>query len=182
MKKVLAWIRHELVSAVPAAAYFFVAFQIIAFTDALLLEDYGIDMPTFALATVAALVAAKVVLIIDAMPLANRFAQAPLVYGIAWKSLLFIAVVAAFKYLEHLLPLLQQHRGFVAAHQGLWEEIEWPRLAAATIWLVVLFSVFAAVRELGRVLGRERLRHIFLAPPEAPCADGGREAKPAAVD
>ena len=37
MKKVLAWIRHELVSAVPAAAYFFVAFQIIAFTDALLL-------------------------------------------------------------------------------------------------------------------------------------------------
>jgi len=166
MSKALAWIRHELVSAVPAAVYFFVAFQIIAFADALLLEDYGIDVPTFALATVAALVAAKVVLIVDAMPLANRFAQAPLVCAIAWKSLLFIAVVAAFKYLEHLLPLLHQHRGFVAAHQGLWEEIEWPRLAAATIWLVVLFSVFAAVRELSRVLGTGRLRQLLLEPPQ----------------
>ena len=55
MERAARWLWHELVSAAPAAAYFFAVFQLVAFTDALLLEDYGIHVPTFMLATVAAL-------------------------------------------------------------------------------------------------------------------------------
>ena len=162
MNRTIAWLKREVVEAIPAAVYFFVGFQIIAFTDALMLEEYGIRVSTFLLATFAALVAAKVVLILDAMPIVNRFASAPLLVSIAWKTLLFLLLVGAFKYLEHLLPLVREHKDLLLAHRRLFAEIEWPRVSAATIWLIVLFAGFCSGRELGRVLGRERLRRIFL--------------------
>lgn len=162
MNRAVAWLKREIVEAIPAAVYFFVGFQIIAVSDALMLEEYGIRVSTFMLATVAALVAAKVVLILDAMPFVNRFASAPLLVSIVWKTLLFLLLVGAFKYLEHLLPLLREHRDLLVANRRLFTEIEWPRVFAATIWLIVLFAGFCTGRELGRVLGRERLRRIFL--------------------
>ena len=162
MNRAVAWLKHEIVEAIPAAVYFFVGFQIIAFTDALMLEEYGVRVSTFMLATVAALVSAKVVLILDAMPIVNRFAARALVVSIAWKTLLFLLLVAAFKYLEHLLPPLREHKDLLVANRSLFTEIEWPRVFAATIWLIVLFAGFCTGRELGRVLGREQLRRIFL--------------------
>ena len=109
VNRAVAWLKREIVEAIPAAVYFFVGFQIIAFTDALMLEEYGVRVSTFMLATVAALVSAKVVLILDAMPFVNRFAAAPLLVSIVWKTLLFLLLVGAFKYLEHLLPMLREH-------------------------------------------------------------------------
>ena len=162
MNRAIAWLKREIVEAIPAAVYFFVGFQIIAFTDALMLEEYGIRVSTFLLATLAALVAAKVVLILDAMPIVNRFAARPLVVSILWKTLLFLLLVGAFKYLEHLLAMLREYKDLLLAHRRLVSEIEWPRVFAATIWLIVLFAGFCTGRELGRLLGREKLRRIFL--------------------
>lgn len=167
MNRAIAWLKREIVEAIPAAVYFFVGFQIIAFTDALMLEEYGVRVSTFMLATVAALVSAKVVLILDAMPVVNRFTARPLLVSIAWKTLLFVLLVGAFKYLEHLLPLLREHKDLLVANRRLFTEIEWPRVFAAMIWLIVLFAGFCTGRELGRVLGRERLRRIFLESRES---------------
>lgn len=172
MERAARWLWHELVSAAPAAAYFFAAFQLVAFTDALLLEDYGIHVPTFMVATVAALIAAKVVLILDLMPLANRFSGQPLAVSIAWKTMLFLLVIGLFKYLEHLVPLLHRHRDLAAAHHALVDALQWPRVLALGIWFSVLFSVFAAVRELGRVFGRSALVALFFGKPGG--LDAGR--------
>jgi hypothetical protein len=165
--RAIAWLKREIVEAIPAACYFFVGFQIIAFSDALMLEEYGIRVSTFMLATVSALVAAKVVLILDAMPIVNRFSSAPLLVSIAWKTLLFLLLVGAFKYLEHLVPLLRELEDLPLANRRLFTTIEWPRVFAATIWLIVLFAGFCTGRELGRVLGRERLRRIFFESRES---------------
>jgi hypothetical protein len=161
MKRFLHWLAHEMREAAPAALWFFVSFQLIALTDALMLEQYGIRASAFLMATVAALVAAKVVLIVDLLPFANRFAQAPLAASIAWKSFLILLVAGTFKYLEHLLPLLYHHHDPLLANRELLTSIGWHRFWAIVIWLVVLSSGFCTLRELGRVLGRERLRQIF---------------------
>ena len=164
MGRIAGWVKRELREAAPAACFFFCGFQLVAFTDALMLEEYGVRVSTFMLATVAALAAAKVVLVLDALPFVNRFAAAPLVVGIAWKTLLFLLLVGAFKYLEHLLPLLGAHENLLLAHRSLFAAIEWPRFWAVLIWLVVLFFGFCTMRELGRVLGRDRLVRIFPQP------------------
>jgi hypothetical protein len=162
MKRILHFLVHEMRAALPAALWFFVSFQLIALTDALMLEQYGIRAADFLVATVAALVAAKVVLVVDLLPFANRFARAPLVFGIAWKTSLFLIVAGAFKYLEHLVPLIYQHHDPLQANRVLFASVGWHRLWAMLIWLVVLSAGFCTLRELGRVLGREHLRQIFL--------------------
>jgi uncharacterized membrane protein len=161
----VSWLKHELVEAAPAAAWFFVSFQVIALTDALILEDYGVRVSTFMLATVAALVAAKVVLILDMLPVANRYAHRPLLVSVAWKTLLSMIGVVLFRYAEHLLPQLLQHRDLAEAHRHMLQEIQWPRVASAQIWMLVLFSLFFLLRELGRVLGRERLKELLIRSP-----------------
>jgi hypothetical protein len=49
-------LKHELWEFVPVAIFFFVAFQLIAFTQALMLEQYGIRISTFLAATIGALI------------------------------------------------------------------------------------------------------------------------------
>lgn len=73
---------HELREFVPPAIFFFIAFQLIAFTQALMLQQYGIRVSTFLAATVGSLIVAKVVLIADLLPIINRFPEKPLVYNI----------------------------------------------------------------------------------------------------
>jgi len=40
-------LKHLIRETIPPAAFFFVAFQLLAFTRALMLKRYGIEVPTF---------------------------------------------------------------------------------------------------------------------------------------
>ena len=73
MSSILSRLKHELVEVIPPAVFFFVAFQLIAFTRALMLQEYGIRTSTFVATTIGALLVAKVVLIVDLVPFVNRF-------------------------------------------------------------------------------------------------------------
>lgn len=61
-------LKHEFVQVIPPAIFFFIAFQVIAFTQALMLRQYGITVSTFMVATIGALIVAKVVLVVDLLP------------------------------------------------------------------------------------------------------------------
>lgn len=41
----------------------------------------------------------------------------------------------------------------------------WPHFWAVQLWLVVLIFVYCALRELVRVIGRQRVQQIFLGAP-----------------
>jgi hypothetical protein len=52
-------LKHELRQLITVILFFFVAFQLLALTEAMMLEHYGIRVSAFLKATVAALVVAK---------------------------------------------------------------------------------------------------------------------------
>ena len=79
MSSILARVKHELGEAIPPAVFFFVAFHLIAFTRALMLQVYGIPTSTFVAVTIAALIVAKVVLIVDLVSTVNKFPEKPLI-------------------------------------------------------------------------------------------------------
>ena len=58
-------LKHEVRELVPTTLFFFVGFELLVLTQALMLEQDGIKVTTFAAAAVGALVVAKVVLIAD---------------------------------------------------------------------------------------------------------------------
>ena len=158
-------VKHELRELIPVTLFFFVAFQLLALTDALILKQYGIGATTFFAATMLALIVAKVVLITDHFALVNRFPEKPLVYNVIWKTFIYFLAALAFRYLEHLIHFWRKSASFAEANRRLVEEIIWPHFWAVQLWLLVLLLVYCAIRELVRTLGRERITQMFFKEP-----------------
>ncbi|MFG0319245.1 MAG: hypothetical protein ACF8XB_18385 [Planctomycetota bacterium JB042] len=168
MSRIAARLKHEFLAVLPPTLFFFVSFQVIAFTKALMLEQYGVRVTTFVTATIAALVVGKVVLLVDLIPFVNRFPHKPLAWNVVWKTALYMLAALLVRYVEHLIDFLRDGEGLAAANRRLIDEVVWPHFWAVQIWLLVLFLVYCAVREVGRALGRERVTAMFFgAPPPA---------------
>ena len=165
MNKLGRLIDKEVRELLPPTIFFFIAFHILALFRALILRQYGIQMSTVAGATVAALVVGKVVLIADALPFVNRFPEKPLMYNVAWKTLIYIVAALVVHYLEHLIPVWWRMRDLAEANRQLGQEIVWPHFWAIQLWLLVLFFVDRAIRELVRAMGPREVRRMFFGGP-----------------
>ena len=165
MSRILSRVKHELGEAIPPAVFFFIAFHVIAFTRALMLQEYGIRTSTFVAVTIAALVIAKVVLIVDLVPFVNRFPEKPLIYNVLWKTAIYQVAALLVRYIEHLIPFVREHGDLALANHHLLDKVVWPHFWFIQIWLLVLFFLYCTMRELIRVLGRERVRAIFFGSP-----------------
>ena len=166
MSNIVLKLKHELLKIIPATVFFFVAFQLLALTNALILEQYGIQVSTFINASIAALVVAKVVLIVDMLPFVNRYPHKPLIYNIMWKTLIYVLAALAVRYIEHLLPFIERYDSLLLAHQHLLEKVIWAHFWVIQIWLLVYFLMFCTLRELIRALGRDKISALFLGTPE----------------
>jgi hypothetical protein len=165
VSKVWTVIKHEFHEVIPPTIFFLISFHIVLLDRALMLREYGLQISSMAGATVAALLIAKVVLIADKLPIINRFPEKPLIYNVVWKTAIYVGASLFLHYLEHLVPLWWRMGQFRAANEYLWSEIVWPHFWAIQLWLVVLIFVYCSMRELVRLIGRQRVQQIFFGPP-----------------
>ncbi len=154
-------LKHELRELIPVTVFFLATFQLLALTQALMLEQFGIRVSAFLTATVMALVVAKVVLITDHFPLVNRFSDKPLSYSVVWKTAIYFVASLVVRYVEHLIHFWRQTGTFAEANRRLFEEIVWPHFWGVQLWLLILLLVYCTFRELVRALGRERVIVMF---------------------
>jgi hypothetical protein len=162
MQKILRSIKRELREVIPPAIFFFVAFTVIAYTKKLILEQYHIEFSGFVNAAVGALIVAKVVLLADMIPFINKYPDKPLIYNVAWKTVIYVLVAFIVRFLEYLIPLWWKYRSLSLATERLWNEIIWPHFWAIQIWLFCLFFVFVSFRELARTIGEDRFFKMYL--------------------
>ena len=168
MGKVSSKLKEELFALLPPTIFFFVALHIVAFVRVLMLKKTGIAPSSSISIAVAALILGKAVLIADMLPLINRFPHKPLIYNIAWKTVIYLLLSAVIHYLERLIDFWRQTGGFVAGNQKLLAEIVWPHFWAIQIILLVLIVMYCTMHELVRVIGREKVLRIFFGPMPAP--------------
>lgn len=158
-------LRRELRALVPVTVFFFVSFQLLALTEALILRQYVVRTPAFLGATLTALVMAKVVLIADKVPGVNRFPHKPLAYNVVWKTAIYFCAALAVRYVEHLVRFWRRTGDLAEANRRLFDEIVWTHFAGVQIWLLVLITVYCAARELARAVGRERIIRLYFHDP-----------------
>ena len=161
MQKFAAIIYKEIREMLPPTIFFFAAFNLIALTTALNLRHYGISFTTFSLATVAALIVGKVVLITDKFSFINKFPSKPLIYNVVWKTIIYAFASVLVRYLERVVHFLFEYGSLSSANRHLFEEMVWPRFWAIQIWLLVLLLLYCSFRELIRVVGRQTVVEIF---------------------
>lgn len=157
-------IKEEFKAMLPPAIFFFIALHLVAFVRALMLEGTGIALSTSLSVTIAALIIAKAVLIADLLPLINRYPHKPLIYNVTWKTAIYFVVAGLVHYLEKLFDCWRETGGLATANEKLLSEIVWPHFWAIQIFLLVMILMYCTMRELVRVIGRDRVLQIFLGP------------------
>lgn len=158
-------LKHEMRELIPVTVFFFVTFQLLVLTQALMLEEFGIKVSSFVSATILALVVSKVVLIADHFPLLNRYPDKSLAYNVAWKASVYFVASLVVRYVEHVIHFWRQSASFGEANRKLYDEIVWPHFWGVQLWLLILLLVFCSVRELARTVGRAHLVSMFFSSP-----------------
>jgi hypothetical protein len=121
-------------------------------------------------------VVAKVVLIVDHVPAVNRFPRKPLVYNVIWKTVIYVVAALVVRYIEHLIRFVGNHDSIAEANRAMLSEVVWPHFWAVQMWLCVLFLMYCTIREVTRVLGRDRVRQMFFGPPALRVKSSGAAA------
>ena len=168
MSKLSTKLKEEFFALLPPTIFFFVALHILTFVRVLMLKGMGISPLSSISVAVAALILGKAMLIADMLPLINRFPNKPLIYNVAWKTLIYLLMASLIHYLERLIEFWRQAGGFVAGNKKLLAEMVWPHFWAIQIILLVLIAMYCTMHELVRVIGKEKVLRIFFGPMPVP--------------
>jgi hypothetical protein len=161
-------LKEEFFKLLPPTIYFFVALHIVAFVHVLMLKKTGFAPSSTISIAVGALILGKAVLIADMLPMINRFPNKPLIYNVAWKTLIYLLVATLIHYLERLVDFWRQAGSFVAGNEKLLAEIVWPHFWAIQIILLILIVMYCTMHELVRVIGKKKVLQIFFGPLPIP--------------
>lgn len=158
-------VKEEIGKLVPPTIFFFITLHMIALIRSLMLKGTGIPVASSFVIAIAALTLGKAVLLSDALPLVNRYPDKPLAYNVAWKTAIYFVAATFIHYLENLYDFWKDAGGLVSANEKLLGAIVWPHFWATEILLVVILFMYCTMRELIRVIGRDKVREMFFGLP-----------------
>jgi hypothetical protein len=152
---------HEAREALPPTIFFFVGFNVIVLTTNLLVAEYLVAVSNFMLATVAALVVGKAVLVANKIPLLRRYDRAPLIQPILFKTAFYWVVVFLARLLERFVHFVLEGNpaGDFIAHLA--TTFSWHRFSAISLWILVLFLIYVTASEFSHLFGPGELRRLF---------------------
>ncbi len=155
--RVRRFLWKELKLVLPPTLYFFVAFNLVAFTNSLLVHKYWFALTGFLVATTLALVVGKVILVAAELPFLDRYRDGPLIQPILLKTGFYWVVVGIVRFLEQILHVARDERGFHVAFEAARDAFTWERFTLIQLWLLVCFLVYVTVTELVTRLGEGNL-------------------------
>lgn len=171
VRRVGAFLLREFREILPPTIFFAVGFNLILLTTNLILANYGQQFSSYLLATAAALVVGKAVLVANAMRAIRRYDRAPLIRPILFKTLFYWVAVFIARLLEHWVKyIVTEHHPFGTFVPHMIATFSWDRFIAIQLWIFVLFLIYVTASELNHLFGEGELRHILLTsrPSELP--------------
>jgi len=168
MHKILEKLKEEFFAILPPTIFFFVALHLLTFIRVLMAKGSHFQPLSTMSIAIAALILGKAVLIADMLPPINRYPNKPLAYNIVWKTLIYLLMASVIHYVERLIDFSRQAGGIVAGNEKLLAEIVWPHYLAVEIILFILILAYCTVRELARVIGKEKMLRLFFGPLPLP--------------
>ena len=162
-RRVCAFLLRELREMLPPTVFFFIGFNLILLTTNLLVANYGASFGSFMLATGAALVVGKAVLVVNATRSIRRYDRAPLIRPILFKAAFYWAIVFVARLLEHWIRFwLIEHHPLGTFLPHMVATFDWHRFIAIQLWIFVLFLIYETVTELNHLFGEGELWHLLV--------------------
>jgi len=160
MTRIGTVVARELLEALPAFVFFFVAFHMIAATKTVVLAEYEISWTNFSVATVGALIVAKAILLVEKTFVADLSSRVA-IYNILWKSLVFSIVALAFRLAEEFIHAIGQAGSVAGAASYLTGSFSWPYFLVLQMWLFALLFLYCLAIRLIHIIGPDRAKAML---------------------
>jgi hypothetical protein len=151
---------HEMVEYWFNVCYLTLVFGVFTWYRRFLLASYDITYTNYGFAVIEALVLAKVIMIGEVIRLGRGLEQKPLIYPTLYKTVAFTFFVGVFKLIEQVIKGLWKGEGLTGGLIEFFEKGSLELLANSLV-VFVAFIPFFGVKELGRVLGEDKIRALF---------------------
>jgi len=148
---------HEAKEITYVFLYLAAFFCALATYSMLLLEKFEISYFTYGAALLNALIITKIISIGEAVHFGRKHEAKPLFYSCAYKAFVYGVLVFAFHIVEEVIKRLIHGKAIV----GAFREVRIDDLLARSVIIFLTFIPFFAFRELGRVMGPDKLRDMF---------------------
>lgn len=142
-------------------AYMAIIFSAIILYRRLVLAQHGIILEDYFVGVFKAFVIAKVVMIGAFLNISKKFENKPLILPVLYKAILFTIMVMVFDVIEIYIKSLFLDPDFLQAFIGLNSHLTLVWIGGAML-IFFIFIPFFAFKELIRVMGIEKIRHLFL--------------------
>jgi hypothetical protein len=157
-------LRKEIETVALTTLYFAVWLGVLMLIKRLILEEYRIEFRGMSLALLGALVIAKVVLILEHVPLGQWVRRHAALVDVALRTLMYTLGVVVVLLLEKAFESRHENGGFGAALAKVFQHRDIPHVWANTICVGSALLVFNALAVLRHHLGMGRLIPLFLKP------------------
>ncbi len=151
---------HEMAEYWINVAYLTLVFAAFTQYRRFVLAAYDITYTNYGVALIEALILAKVIMIGAVFRLGRGLEQKPLIYPTLLKTVVFSLFVGVFTLIEHAIKGLWRGKGLAGGLVDLLGKGHHELLAGCLVTFVA-FIPFFAFRELGRVLGEDKIRVLF---------------------
>jgi hypothetical protein len=161
VSKIFKIIVEETIRIIPAIIFFLIFFNLIAFTENLMVKQREAGYFSYGFATFGALIVGKFILIVNNLPFINLFPNRPLIYNISWKFFIYGLLALLFRIVERSVELIYHYENTHIVYSHLKKILDAPIFWAIQIWVLMLFIAYIVCCEFIRVLGKEEVTFIL---------------------
>jgi len=144
--------------------FFLIGFNLIVLTLHLIQRESGILPDGMMKATIGALLVAKVVLLVDYLPLSGSLRVGRLVGLVVYRSALYTVLVGLAHIVESVVERWIGGEPPMAAVSTMLATFVWQHAMAVYLWVFVLFLLYTTVDEVRRLYALPPLRTILATP------------------
>lgn len=161
MLKVIQWCKKEMIRLIPAILYFLICFNLFHFAQGLMMQPTDIRFTSYLGATLGALLAGKVIIIVETMPFINAFPNKPIIYNIIWKFVIYSFFVLLVQILDYIVQGLYHTKHWSTTYAHLKMDLAQSLFWGVQISVLMFFLIFIVFSELVRVIGETKMKKIF---------------------
>ena len=158
-------IREEVRAIALTALYFFSWMLVLVVVKRLILAEYDIKFRGFMVALVSSLIIAKVVVVLQHVPLGPMVWKRPAVVTVIVHTILYGAGVAVMQLLEKAFESRHEYGGFGPALSNVFHHRDIDHVWVNTIWLTCALLQFNVLSVLRQRFGDRELIKLFFTRP-----------------
>lgn len=157
-------LKHEISTIILVTLFFAAWLGVLVGLKFLILEDYHIRIGGFSVALIGALVLAKVVLILEHVPLGAWLRNKPVLIEVMLRTFLYACGTLVVMLLEKAFESQHEQGGFGPALMNVFQHRDMPHVLVNTIGLGGALLFYNLLSAINHQLGMGGLARLFLSP------------------